>query len=120
MAEQAKNSDEISAATSDLDQQTKEASRAMKEQAVSFKQIADGSGNVTKQVKLIAAANLENSRSTVIILKRIQEVRDVSIQNGESARNIERVLEKTSVATSKKQKAAGNAGKSNTNGGARA
>jgi methyl-accepting chemotaxis protein len=95
MGEQAKNSDEINAAVSDLDQQTREASRALKEQTMGFKQITDGSTNVTKQIKLIAGSNLENSRSTTQILKRIQDVREVSRQNGESAKDIKRIISKT-------------------------
>ena len=78
-----KTAQEITAAASDLDKQTQQASRAMKEQAAGFKQITDSSANITKQIKLIAAANLENSRSTTVILERIQEVRDVSRDNGE-------------------------------------
>ena len=69
MIEQAKSSQEITAAASDLDQQTREASRAMKEQARGFKQITVSSANITKQIKLIAAANLDNSQSTDVILR---------------------------------------------------
>jgi methyl-accepting chemotaxis protein len=122
MTEQAKNSEEITAATSDLDQQTREASRAMKEQTISFRQITEGSANVTKQVKLIATSNVENSRATTVILKRIQEVRDVSKQNGQSARDIERILETTiaGVSSAKSRKGGRNAGVANLDSGARA
>jgi methyl-accepting chemotaxis protein len=92
MSEQATASKEITAAASDLDQQTKEVSGAMKEQAISFKQITAASANIARQIKTIAAANLDNSKSTVVILERIQEVRDVSRENGESAKSIEGIL----------------------------
>jgi methyl-accepting chemotaxis protein len=95
MNEQATASAEITAAAGELDQQTKEASRSLKEQAMSLQQITAGSANVTKQVKLIAAANLENSRSTDFISERIQEVRDGSRENGESAQSIESILAET-------------------------
>jgi methyl-accepting chemotaxis protein len=92
ISEQAVGGQEITAAASDLDHQTKEASRSMKEQAQSFKQITSNTANISKQIKMIAAANLENSQSTVVILQRIQEVRDVSRENAESATGIEDLL----------------------------
>src|SRR6185369_1750852 len=92
MAEQARSSQEITAAASDLDQQSREASRAMKEQATGFKQITEGSANIAKQIKLIAASNLENTRSTTVVLDRIEQVRQVARKNGESAQSIRRIV----------------------------
>jgi hypothetical protein len=92
MGEQATASREITAAASDLDQQTKEASRAMKEQAIGFKQITSSSANISKQIKSIAAANLENSQSTIVILDKLQEVRGISRTNVEAADRIGAVL----------------------------
>jgi len=92
MTEQAKSSQEISTAANDVNQQTRETSTALKEQAESFKQITDNSASITKQIKLIAATNLDNSRSTAAVLERIQQVRDVSQRNGVSAQGIKRIL----------------------------
>jgi methyl-accepting chemotaxis protein len=93
MGEQATASQEITAAASDLDHQTREASRAMKEQTISFKQINGSSINITKQIKLIAAANLENSQSTNVILDRIQDVRGIARENIQAATRIEGLLD---------------------------
>jgi methyl-accepting chemotaxis protein len=93
MSEQATSSREIMSATADLEQQARQATAAVEEQGASLKQISAGSANITKQVKLIAAANLENSKSTTVILDRIQEARDLSRQNKESTRNLERILQ---------------------------
>ena len=71
----------------------------MKEQSASFKQVTDGSANIAKRIKLIAASNLENSRSTTIILERIQSVRNVSRDNTKEARNIEGILGRKSEPT---------------------
>jgi methyl-accepting chemotaxis protein len=96
MNEQATAAKEITAAASDLEEQTKQANRAMTEQTLGFRQITGSSANIAKQIKLIASANLDNSQSTRVILERLQEVRDVSRENAESAKNIERVVGKRS------------------------
>ena len=98
MGEQANSSREVTAATADLDLQARQVTQGMKEQALGFKQITTNSANIAKQIKSIAASNLENSQSTTVILKRIQEVRDVSRENGQFAKSIERIVGERRVA----------------------
>jgi len=89
MPEQAKNSQEITAAASDLTQQAAQASRGMEDQTRTFKGIAANTANITKQIQLVAAANLENSRSTTVIVQRIDEIREVSRTNGAEAETLQ-------------------------------
>jgi len=57
--------------------------------------VSGSSVNIAKQIKMIADANLENSQSTSVILQRLQQIREVSRNNGESAKTIERMLGKS-------------------------
>jgi methyl-accepting chemotaxis protein len=64
----------------------------MEEQTRAFKGITADSANITKQIKLIAAANLENSGSTAVVAEKINEVREVSRANGAESKTIQRIL----------------------------
>ncbi len=54
--------------------------------------MTEGSTNISRQIKLIAAANVENSRSTEVVLKKIQEVRAISRKNGAEAGDIKNLV----------------------------
>ena len=75
--------------------QTRQAAGAMKEQAKALKHINDGSVNITKQMKLITKANVENSRSATTISGRVKGLQDISWTNAEEAKNIRGVLGKS-------------------------
>jgi hypothetical protein len=66
----------------------------MKEQLKAVKDIRSGTGNITKQIKLITTANLGNSRSAVTILDKIKGVQEISKQNAAEAKNIRGILGK--------------------------
>jgi methyl-accepting chemotaxis protein len=96
MSEQAKSSQEIAAAANDLDLQARQASKAMEEQVRGFGQLSSSSANITKQIKSIATANLENSQSGKVILGRLEEVRQISLENTAEAGGVATTLAETS------------------------
>jgi len=89
MSGQSISSQEITKATLGLDQQTRQANQAMREQTDNLKQITNSSANIGRQIKSIAAANVENSKSTTVILERIRETREIARQNKESISSLE-------------------------------
>jgi hypothetical protein len=92
MSEQAKSSQEIAMAANDLDQQARQATKAMEEQVRGFRQLSSSSANITKQIKSIATANLDNSQSGKMILGRLEEVRQISLENTAEAGGISATL----------------------------
>jgi hypothetical protein len=88
MAEQARNSQEITSAADLLRQQSSQASRAMQEQAKAVRDISTGSSEVSKQIKMISKANVEHSRNGVMILQRLREVSEVSSSTAVEAKAI--------------------------------
>jgi hypothetical protein len=66
----------------------------MKEHAKALKDIRGSSANITKQIKLVTGANLENSKSAAVILHKIREIQEISKTNAEEAKNVRGMLPK--------------------------
>jgi len=94
MSDQSKSAAEITVAAKEFLQQTMEAAGAMKEQLKSVKYIRENTFSITKQIKLITAANVGNSKSAVTMLAKISGLQDLSRNNTNEVKSIRGVLEK--------------------------
>ena len=81
LAEQASGASQVTASADNLRVQSLQTARGMQEQARAMKDVSAASQNVTKQIKLITAANLEHSGSASAMLARLEEVRAVTRQS---------------------------------------
>ena len=87
MAEQRQATAEITKAVEDTRKQSQQLSRAMSEQSRGIKDMTSASQNISKHISLITRANREHSKVAVSILESLHNIRKVTAQNSEGAKN---------------------------------
>jgi methyl-accepting chemotaxis protein len=87
MAEQAQATVEITRAVEDTRRQSEQLSRALAEQTRGIRDMTGASQNISKQIVLITRANREHSKVANSILESLHQMRKVTAQNSEGAKN---------------------------------
>ena len=81
MKEQAKASGEMATAADGMRVQAEQASRAVKEQARTMRDMIAAAQSTAKQIKLITKANVEHSTVSDSLLRSVGEIRQITDRN---------------------------------------
>jgi methyl-accepting chemotaxis protein len=87
MAEQSQAAAEISRAIDDGRKQSEGLTKAMMEQAKALKEMTTASTSSAKNIGLITRSNREHSAAAGSILSALHDIREVTAQNTEGAKN---------------------------------
>jgi methyl-accepting chemotaxis protein len=87
MGEQAQAVAEISKAVEDSRKQSEQLARVMVEQTRAIKEMTSAAHNISKQISFITRSNKEHSGIALAVLESLHEIRRVTAQNSEGAKN---------------------------------